>query len=371
MPPSGIDDSSIASNPDPSSFSSAADMGRLFFREADLESYFPAPVITHLLAHSEAYRPKSSSDPPASETTRDYRELPTDRLPIVVAARLAMSFPLLISAVPLWAIDYEAPMASRGLSRCWMSDGGLCSNFPIHLFDSFVPRWPTFGISLQKRGKYHPNRLFWLPNKHYQGGGDTWDRFAESKGTLGPLTGFLVSLWLAAWRWNDMTMMRIPGVRDRVVRIFLEEDEGGVNIKMPKKGIQDLTTKYGKPAAAAFIKKFAVDESPGWPEHSWVRFNVLLTALRKRVEGITSAMHWDRHTQPLDKAIADSLTKAPLRGSHGAKAPSEEKLRPEQANELEALLAALSELETRFDDAGSHHPYIALPRPVMRVRHPT
>jgi deferrochelatase/peroxidase EfeB/predicted acylesterase/phospholipase RssA len=347
------------------------DMGRLFFRVADLESYFPAPVLTHLRGFSEPYQPRAPSDPPVSEATRDFRELPTDRLPIVVAARLAMSFPLLISAVPLWAIDYEAPRESRGLSRCWMSDGGLCSNFPIHLFDSFVPRWPTFGISLQKRGKYHLNRLVWLPDKHYQGRGDTWDRFAESKGTLGPLSGFLVSLWLAAWRWNDMTMMRIPGVRDRVVRIFLEEDEGGVNIKMPSKGIQALTTKYGKPAAAAFIKKFAVDGSPGWPEHRWVRFNVVLTALRRRIEGIASAMQWDRHTQPLSEAIADSLTTAPLRGSHGPPAPSEKPLCPEQATELERLLAALAELEKRFEDAGDHHPYDALPRPIMRVRHPT
>jgi hypothetical protein len=74
-----------------------------------------------------------------------------------------MSFPLLISAVKLWAIDYEAPMKSRGLSPCWMSDGGLCSNFPIHLFDSFVPRWPTFGISLQKRASIGRNSLSGCP----------------------------------------------------------------------------------------------------------------------------------------------------------------------------------------------------------------
>ena len=102
-----------------------------------------------------------------------------------------------------------------------------------------------------------------------------------------------------------------------------------------------------------------------------MRFNVVLTALRKRVEGITSAMQWDRHTQPISEAIADSLETAPLRGSRGAPAPSEQNLCPEQATELERLLAALSELEKRFANAGDHHPYIALPRPIMRVRHPT
>ena len=215
----------------------ADDMGRLFFRVDDLKAYFPQPILNHLVGYALPYRPQTFSDPEVSVETEQYLELPTDQLPIVVAARLAMSFPLLISAVPLWAIDYEAPIGRRGFAQCWMSDGGLCSNFPIHLFDSFVPKWPTFGIALQNRGKYRPDECVWLPEKHYEGRGDTWDRFAETKQPLGRLAGFLVSLWLAAWRWNDTTMMRMPGVRDRVVRIFLEEGEGGVNIKMSKQAI--------------------------------------------------------------------------------------------------------------------------------------
>ena len=80
----------------------------------------------------------------------------------------------------------------------------------------------------------------WLPSRHYQGAGDTWDRFAESKGPLRRLKGFLLSLWMATWHWNDMTMMRMPGVRDRVVRVLLKKGEGGVNIKMSGKEILDL-----------------------------------------------------------------------------------------------------------------------------------
>ena len=102
----------------------------------------------------------------------------------------------------------------------------------------------------------------WLPDKHYQGAGDSWNRFAESKGPLGQLKGFLLSLWMATWHWNDMTMMRMPGVRDRVVRVLLEEGEGGVNIKMSGQQIRDLAKNYGKPAADAFVTKFAKENSP-------------------------------------------------------------------------------------------------------------
>ena len=350
----------------------ADDMGRLFFRVDDLKPYFPQPILNHLVGYALPYRPQTFSDPKVSAKTEQYLELPRDQLPIIVAARLAMSFPLLISAVPLWAIDYEAPIKRRGFARCWMSDGGLCSNFPIHLFDSFVPKWPTFGIALQNRGKYRPDECVWLPEKHYEGRGDTWDRFADSKQPLGRLAGFLVSLWLAAWRWNDTTMMRMPGVRDRVVRIFLEEGEGGVNIKMSKQAIDALTEKYGKPAAGAFLRKFADDGSPGWPEHRWVRFNRLLIALRQQIEGFKFAADLDRYTQPLSAQIEESRETAPLRGSaRGCPSPSEKPLGPGQARELEVLLAALSELEASFHKAGDHEPYVAMPQPSLRMRHPT
>ena len=57
-----------------------------------------------------------------------------------VAARLSLSFPVLLSAIPLY--DEQG-------TQHWFSDGGICSNFPLHFFDSPLPRWPTFGLDLQ------------------------------------------------------------------------------------------------------------------------------------------------------------------------------------------------------------------------------
>ena len=56
-------------------------------------------------------------------------------LPIVVATRMSLSFPILLSAVPLYAVDFslrenqekkKAGTAPRA-ERCWFSDGGICS----------------------------------------------------------------------------------------------------------------------------------------------------------------------------------------------------------------------------------------------------
>ena len=63
---------------------------------------------------------------------------------------MSLSFPLLISAVPLYAIDYErARAAERAPEVCWFSDGGISSNFPVHFFDSPLPSRPTFAVNLR------------------------------------------------------------------------------------------------------------------------------------------------------------------------------------------------------------------------------
>ena len=353
----------------------ADETGRLFFRIEQMEDYFPEPILKHLLEYARPYRRQSRHDPDTITEADGYLELPREHLPIAVAARLALSFPVLISAVPVWAIDYEPRERSeRKFAECWLSDGGLCSNFPIHLFDSFLPKWPTFGISLHTRSRYWPDEKVWLPKRHYQGAGDTWDRFAECKGPLERFKGFLLSLWMATWHWNDMTMMRMPGVRDRVVRVLLDKHEGGVNIKMSKDEILKLARNYGKAAADEFVRKFAQEGSRGWPEHRWVRFNRLLISLRDQIECFAFAAKLDRHALPIGRQIEASRQKAPLCGHPSKEKPipaSEEPLRSEQVQELTFLLEALVKLESGFGNSGDYKPYKAMPRPALRMRHPT
>ena len=68
-------------------------------------------------------------------------------LPVVVAARISLSFPILISTVPLWQIHHRKDGEPQ-LRRMVFSDGGISSNFPVHLFDSPLPTRPTFALNL-------------------------------------------------------------------------------------------------------------------------------------------------------------------------------------------------------------------------------
>jgi len=95
---------------------------------------------------------------------------PGDDLPVIVATRCKSQFPVLFCAVPLYALDWtrrrRAATEPANVQRVpgdalrhveprrpevvWFSDGGICSNFPLHLFDSPLPRWPTFCLNLRE-----------------------------------------------------------------------------------------------------------------------------------------------------------------------------------------------------------------------------
>ncbi|MEW6297959.1 MAG: patatin-like phospholipase family protein [Thermodesulfobacteriota bacterium] len=65
-----------------------------------------------------------------------------DELDIAKAVRMSMSIPLFFEPVTLTLKDAQEP--------CYIVDGGVLSNFPIHLFDDGTadPPWPTFGYLL-------------------------------------------------------------------------------------------------------------------------------------------------------------------------------------------------------------------------------
>jgi hypothetical protein len=304
----------------------------------------------------------------------EFLELPQGELPVVVAARLSLSFPVLFSTVPLWAIDYEAERETRTLQRCSFTDGGLCSNFPIHLFDAAVPGWPTFGIWLAPKNIWNTKKI-WLPRLHFDGRGDAWNRFGDETSVnhrkpipaLDRLIGFLAAIAYGAKDWNDRTTLRMPGVRDRVVRVFLDDDGQGLNLKLTGKRIMKLAGKYGVPAGQALVAAFAGTPSRKWDEHRWVRFHTFLVGLRERIEALREATEAAGYSKPLTRQIEDARKAPPLEERCSK---LERTLSDAQARELEDLLSALKDLELRFAQAPIPQPYDPKPAPSLHLRPP-
>lgn len=344
-----------------------------FLRE-EFERLFPAQVVGWMAAQDAA---------PVQVQGKTYYRLPPDgRLPVLVAARMSLSFPLLISAVPLheparWetardrtdadsAAPREKSMAEsteglttggeRGVHQisefrvCWFSDGGISSNFPIHLFDEALPRWPTFAINLvypktddaarmRASGEDVRQRIedaVLLPTENNKGWQRTYHSIDEPV-AVREVSGFLFGIVATMQNWRDLLLARAPGQRDRIVHISLDGDEGGMNLDMPQSVLESISAKGT--AAGRRFRDFSFDN------HYWVRWRNL-------------ASSWQRYTVQV-AASADPARRVPayasayaLATAEGPQPPSYKFSSEDKRKAAESLLARLQAQGEEWADLG-------------------
>jgi hypothetical protein len=249
---------------------------------------------------------------------------PSD-LPVLVAARMSLSFPFLFRAVPLYAVDFSLarlekpapplqaepggalqPNEKREPERCWFLDGGLCSNFPIYMFDTALPRWPTFGIDLQPIRKDRPGSIVWMPSRNAEGFGEQFNRIPAQNG-LGTICKYAAGMIDAARNWTENRQMTVPGYRDRIVHIRLDEGkEGGLNLDMDSEVVTEVGRR-GTEAAELLLSHFfdpSEEVTLTWDNHRWIRFRSVFARFEELVEQI---QHGLIEPEPGDRTYAQLL----------------------------------------------------------------
>ena len=280
--------------------------GGFFFDPAVWRRLFPEPVVAWMLAHPPTPPTKPSdaadeADLVAKAKARGLAPLPgADDLPVVVAVRMSLSFPLLISAIPLeaarWgggrplsksdaaaqdAVGAVKPRPGPKFLTNWFTDGGLCANLPVHFFDRPLATRPTFAINLQGSGSpiTTPEEGSYLPTGNLGGLSRPWTTWStQDAGGLVVFAGAMVKTWQG---WVDNEALRMPGYRDRVVTIFSTADEGGLNLNMATDTVTRLAER-GEAAASRLVGKFTGPFGPapntGFDNHRWVRLRAALAA---------------------------------------------------------------------------------------------
>jgi len=290
--------------------------GTLWFLRADMEKLFPDQVVEAMV--------KSGADTlPHGGLT--YHRFPSDgSLPVVVAARMSLSFPALICAVRLYEQHFmpksadadprrvedepagdSAPLsetpdglttggstnapegANYEMRPCWFTDGGVSSNFPLHMFDAPMPRWPTFAIDLVYPPEDAPKSAtpVFLPTGNDQGWRPRYNTI-DKEGGLETMGAFLFGIIGTMQNWRDLLQGRAPGHRDRIVQVEVAANEGGMNLNMGDDPLRTLAEK-GE-LAGKTLEQFDFEN------HFWVRYR----NLQSSIERYGLAMHRSLEVAP-------------------------------------------------------------------------
>jgi hypothetical protein len=273
-------------------------MNRTFyFDPKEFRKYFPKRVVAwmdKIAPKPEDARDQDERNDFALAAAHGLKPLPDPGdMPVVVITRFSLSFPVLLSAVPLWRI-YDEP-TPRVPKECWFSDGGITSNFPVHFFDSPLPRWPTFGINLGPAGPHElsandESKNIQAPLKNGQG---VVPRWSEIKG----LIGFGHAIADTMQNWMDNAQTRVPGYNDRIVLVKHSTAEGGLNLNMERDLICRFATR-GRKAGEFLVKRFSGESSTNdgdelsWTNHRWVRFRSVLPLIETMHSNLVRGYEW-------------------------------------------------------------------------------
>jgi hypothetical protein len=304
------------------------------FKKSDMLKLFPEYVVQHMVSNQpNPLDPDRNKRPliPRENLPDGYYYLPNEeKLPVVVCTRMSLSFPILLSAVPLYTIStqayndfcdgkiarLEADAKHKHLQLNWFSDGGICSNFPIQFFDVWLPKWPTFGINLTKLSSANATSVLqerdeaaksaaaaarkksdepvYLPKAE--------DRQDPEWDNVNGLLSFAQAIFGTAQNYRDTMQAHLPSYRERIVQIRLNKDEGGLNLVMPKAVIEKVVQK-GHEAGATLCdpNEFNFDH------HVWVRFLVLMAQLEDNIIGMQEVLKSPDFEHRLEQQLKMSL----------------------------------------------------------------
>ncbi|MEJ7902352.1 MAG: hypothetical protein WKF63_10930, partial [Thermomicrobiales bacterium] len=256
---------------------------RYGFKPGELLRFFPRSVVAMLL--------EPGADAGSMELTRFSSD--RGRLPIVIAARMSMSFPVLFSTVPVYHIGARDDPSRLDQERVQapLSDGGIVSNFPIHKFDRALSPWPTFAIDLiefdtarpplPSDGDFRINRIP-PPGPSTVPPQDN-ARMVAATTDKAPITG-LVALFSrilnTARGWMDNSQKTLPGYTERIVGIHLYQGEGGLNLTMSHDTIERLANR-GMRGVDRLVKSWnpTLGATSQWHQHRWLRYRILMRSL--------------------------------------------------------------------------------------------
>jgi hypothetical protein len=247
------------------------------------------------------------------------------------------------------------------LTKCWFSDGGICSNFPVHFFDSPLPSRPTFAINLKQTEKASADdsENISMPKDNREGLEYEWYK------NDGSLISFIGSITKTMQNWNDNTQLRVPGFRDRICNILLTKEEGGLNLNMEEDFIMSISDR-GTFAGKELTKRFYKNETEmNWDNHKWIRLRTTLSLLQKYLMEVEGAFDKQTVTGEMDYKELLNRGKDDAPASYPLDSEKQKKFIKDELDKIFAIVSKWKEYDTAEMFAGRTVPR---PPPELRIK---
>ena len=283
------------------------------FKKDEMNQLFPADVVDHLVRKAS----QTDSDEQRQALAAAGLTLlpPAEDVPIILGARISLSFPILLSAMPLyaWTPVRTGNTWTMAYEKCWFSDGGITSNLPVRLFDLPLPTRPTYAINLSSGPDIADTACenLWRPIEARQGQ-------LPPVSPIGSTLQFLSAVFDTMQNWSDNAFSRAPGERDRICTVRLGPGEGGLNLDMPPQTIMGLSDR-GRAAGAnlAWMQRGTYDGCPvpsgipaeklarQWDRHRFTRYRTFLGGLGRYLNEAKSGAAFDFRPRPTYSMLSE------------------------------------------------------------------
>jgi hypothetical protein len=145
-----------------------------------------------------------------------------------------------------------------------------------------------------------------MPSRNAEGFGEQFNRIPDENG-LGPLFEYAAGMIDAARNWTENRQMTVPGYRDRIVHIRLDEGkEGGLNLDMDAAVVSEVSDRGAK-AAELLLSHFVhptEEISLTWDNHRWIRFRSAFARLQDLLEEVRQGL---AESEPGDRSYPELL----------------------------------------------------------------
>ncbi len=287
---------------------------RFYFDPQELCSYLPERAVRWMLDHP--WPPRDDNDRKSDEMAQRFDDgghirrlhpMPmANDFPVILAVRMSLSFPILLSAMRFYRINHRLIPSDKPevpdtytlyVEPVLFTDGGVCSNMPVHMFDAALPQWPTFAINLRHDlPESQIDETFADRRVKFGESGDASrsESYPVSAGGLSGAVSFLMTLVQTMQNWRDTLQRSAPGTKDRVATVRHAVSEGGLNLNMGETAIK-LMAGSGARAGQMIAQSFnppgiGESEKDSWLRQRWVRFRQFLHLFVGQAGVVKSAM---------------------------------------------------------------------------------